>query len=66
MKLEAWRPVAAVDMLVGAVLGLPQLRSLQLQGVVLSVGQQLQLAGVRQLSMLKVFFSIVSCLAHAS
>jgi hypothetical protein len=54
MEAEAWRPVAAADMLVGAVLGLPQLRSLQLQGVVLSVEQQLQLAGVRQLTMLKV------------
>jgi hypothetical protein len=54
MEAEAWQLVAAVHVLVGAVLGLPQLRSLQLQGLVLTAEQQGPLAEARQLTMLKV------------
>ena len=54
MEAEAWQLVAAVYVLVGAVLGLPQLRSLQLQGLVLTAEQQGQLAEARQLTMLTV------------
>jgi hypothetical protein len=54
MEAEAWKPVAAADMLVGTVLGRPQLRDLQLQGLVFTAEQKLQLADVRQLTMLKL------------